>query len=80
VWQRRLYSVPELVPNLRQPEATLSQHRPMLGPCDGWEGRRGVALMAADFGRLVHLLRSCGMALMAAGALMIFVTLLHPKS
>ena len=35
--------------------------------------------MADDVGRLVRLLRWCGMALMAAGVLMVVATLLHPS-
>ena len=34
---------------------------------------------AQDAGRLAHLLRWCAMALMAAGALMVVATLLHPS-
>ena len=37
----------------------------------------GVA--AEDAGRLAHLLRSCGAALVAAGVLMVVATLLHPS-
>jgi hypothetical protein len=33
----------------------------------------------ADGGRLAHLLRWCGLALMAAGLLMVVATLLHPS-
>jgi hypothetical protein len=36
-------------------------------------------VMAKDGGRPVRLLRWCGMALMAAGALMVVATLLHPS-
>ena len=44
-------------------------------------GEQGVggAVMADDVSRLAHLLRWCGMALMAAGALMVVATLLHPS-
>jgi hypothetical protein len=35
--------------------------------------------MVADAGRLAHLLRWCGMALVAAGVLMVVATLLHPS-
>jgi hypothetical protein len=35
--------------------------------------------MAEDAGRLVRLLRWCGMALIAAGVLMVIATLLHPS-
>src|SRR5215217_7657093 len=35
--------------------------------------------MAVDTGRLPLLLRWCGMALMAAGVLMVVATLLHPS-
>src|SRR5215210_3075090 len=34
---------------------------------------------AEEAGRLARLFRWCGMALMAAGALMVFATLLHPS-
>ena len=34
---------------------------------------------AQDAGRLVRLLRWCGMALIAAGVLMVLATLLHPS-
>jgi hypothetical protein len=37
------------------------------------------AVMVADAGRLAHLLRWCGMALVAAGVLMVVATLLHPS-
>jgi uncharacterized membrane protein YdjX (TVP38/TMEM64 family) len=36
-------------------------------------------VMTEDPGRLAHLLRWCGMALMAAGVLMVVATLLHPS-
>ena len=35
--------------------------------------------MADDVGRLAHLFRWCGMALLAAGVLMVVATLLHPS-
>jgi hypothetical protein len=37
------------------------------------------AVMADDAGRLAHLVRWCGMALMAAGVLLVIATLLHPS-
>ena len=37
------------------------------------------AVTADEAGRLAHLVRWCGMALMAAGALMVVATLLHPS-
>ena len=39
----------------------------------------GGAVMADDVGRLAHLFRWCGMALVAAGVLMVVATLLHPS-
>jgi hypothetical protein len=36
-------------------------------------------VMTEDPGRLAHLLRWCGMALMTAGVLMVIATLLHPN-
>jgi hypothetical protein len=39
----------------------------------------GGAVMADDIGRLAHLLRRFGMALIAAGVLMVVATLLHPS-
>ena len=41
----------------------------------GWGG----AVMADDVSRLAHLLRWCGMALIAAGVLMVVATVLHPS-
>jgi hypothetical protein len=38
-----------------------------------------IAVTADEAGRLAHLLRWCGMALMAAGVLMVVATLLHPS-
>ena len=37
------------------------------------------AVMADQAGRLAHLLRWCGIALIAAGVLMVVATLLHPS-
>jgi hypothetical protein len=37
------------------------------------------AVMAEDASRLARLLRWCGMALLAAGVLMVVATLLHPS-
>jgi hypothetical protein len=37
------------------------------------------AVMSQDAGRLAHLLGWCGIALMAAGGLMVVATLLHPS-
>jgi hypothetical protein len=37
------------------------------------------AVMAEDAGRLARLFRSCGIALIAAGVLMVVATLLHPS-
>ena len=36
--------------------------------------------MADQAGRLAHLLRWCGIALIAGGVLMVVATLLHPES
>jgi hypothetical protein len=44
------------------------------------EPRWGGAVMADDAGRLARLFSWCGMALMAAGVLMVVATLLHPQS